>query len=407
LRESWESVYLSDSPYGQWREVTPQDFRVKAIATSASTSTLWAVSAAGQPFVCVTPCNPSGWIAVTAPKTAKGTVALEYIDADLKWVWGVTADGQVFEHLASVLRFEEPWIQIPANNDKSSFAVKAWDSVPPGGFKLVCPSASLLDADEITRFTVEESSAGCNRYVDDLACYAKVDDRCKWNAEIEVCEKALPTQASRLPDVDVLFDDHSCILAEEVGVDGTVAMQPGYSRTKVKEGAELVINRDLECVDHGVRQRIPDIRPPCWDNNHTINALNSCLTPEGVELPYCVQLAFTSTTYIVKCGGNLLNDPNCGSFLEVHLPGNPDIITEVRIPPDTTFTSGYRTTIMPLNYKTANRTVCLGGYEIWWVQRARGRKIVESVKPFSISEPMCDWDPDAEEYKPFFTIQNG
>jgi len=38
----------------------------------------------------------------------------------------------------------------------------------------------------------------------------------------------------------------------------------------------------------------------------------------GDEFPSCVAVAYTSTAYIVQCGGAYREDNHCGTFIELH-----------------------------------------------------------------------------------------
>lgn len=99
-------------------------------------------------------------------------------------------------------------------------------------------------------------------------------------------------------------------------------------------------------------QRSP-VRPACEDNNSSVNVMQGCYTPDGVYQQYCVQVAYTSNTFIPQCGRN--DDGNCGTYLEVHMShGTPyhterEIISQVQI--TTRNVTGYYTTVLPLTWK--------------------------------------------------------
>jgi hypothetical protein len=108
-------------------------------------------------------------------------------------------------------------------------------------------------------------------------------------------------------------------------------------------------------------QRSP-LRPPCMDNNASINVLGGCTAPNGTHLPHCVSVAYTSNTFIPQCN-SAQEDPHCGTYLEIHMQhGTPyqpeeDVIAETQIM--TRNVSGYYTTVMPLTWKKdANRVLC-------------------------------------------------
>eukprot|EP01040_Poterioochromonas_malhamensis_P004475 gene4473-4798_t len=98
-------------------------------------------------------------------------------------------------------------------------------------------------------------------------------------------------------------------------------------------------------------QRAP-LRPPCMDNNYSLDALAGCYYPtNGSLVSYnCVQLGYYTNTYIPQCTQN----DHCGTFLEIHMAhGTPyqdetAVIAEVLL--DNNFTAGYSTTILPLTW---------------------------------------------------------
>ena len=85
---------------------------------------------------------------------------------------------------------------------------------------------------------------------------------------------------------------------------------------------------------NGATQRSSE-RPPCMDNNYSLNELSNCIYSNGTESEYCVQVGFSQNAFICQCKD--YSDPTCGTFLEVHMPnGSPyqsedSVIAEVRI----------------------------------------------------------------------------
>jgi hypothetical protein len=94
------------------------------------------------------------------------------------------------------------------------------------------------------------------------------------------------------------------------------------------------------------------LRPPCMDNNSTLNILDGCLAPNGTKHSKCVQVGYTSNAFIPQCGTHA--GEHCGTFLEVHVahgtPYEPEntIISQVRI--EERNVSGYYTTTLPTTY---------------------------------------------------------
>ena len=62
-----------------------------------------------------------------------------------------------------------------------------------------------------------------------------------------------------------------------------------------------------------------ELTPTCWDRNSTVNTGGSCRHPEtGEETESCLEIGYSSTGYIMRC---TVADPNCGTFIEIHKPG--------------------------------------------------------------------------------------
>lgn len=103
------------------------------------------------------------------------------------------------------------------------------------------------------------------------------------------------------------------------------------------------------------------IQPACMDNNSTLDILQGCYATNGTKLSNCVQVAFTSNTFIPKCNED--EGDHCGTFLEIHIgEGTPyqtqdEIIAETRI--DVRNVSGYYTTTLPTTWmKNDTKVLC-------------------------------------------------
>jgi hypothetical protein len=101
--------------------------------------------------------------------------------------------------------------------------------------------------------------------------------------------------------------------------------------------------------------------PACTDHNGTVNSLADCYYPDGKKGTHCVQVAYTSTTFIPQCVDN--SDPHCGTFLEIHMIHGTryqletDVIADVRL--DQRNVSGYYTTVIPLTwFGDVNKVLC-------------------------------------------------
>lgn len=123
------------------------------------------------------------------------------------------------------------------------------------------------------------------------------------------------------------------------------------------------------CINSRYR-KIPSSQfPNCWDRNDTVSATSECRNPSTGDITEnCVEIGYTSTAFIMDCKNE--NDSNCGTFVELHAPGDPKILNEVKLKQG--FVSGYRMTgISTVHSQQANQIICRGTYELWWVQRVR------------------------------------
>ena len=120
-------------------------------------------------------------------------------------------------------------------------------------------------------------------------------------------------------------------------------------------------------------------------------------------LKYCLELGITQTAYIPECSGKFSKDPHCGTFLEIHKPGDPQILSEVRLQGQ--FTSGYRMAIISTTFqRNASRSICAGDHELWWVHRTRHSWVLQTRLPFRVASPRCDWNPFYNHYELWRTM---
>lgn len=145
------------------------------------------------------------------------------------------------------------------------------------------------------------------------------------------------------------------------------------------------------------------VMPPCWDRNDTIDALASCYLVDGRRKSNCVAVAYMQTALIPQCFGAFALDNHCGTFLEVHEPGNPIILSQTRLLGE--YTNGFRTTTLPLFFQgDTTRTICQGNYEVWWVLRTRYNFIIQKIKRFYVVTPSCDFDVATNTYKNYHIL---
>ena len=119
-----------------------------------------------------------------------------------------------------------------------------------------------------------------------------------------------------------------------------------------------------DCRTSRARAVRSNSRPPCSDNNQTVDATLDCYTPDGKRNTNCMQVGFTQTALIHQCGGILANHPDCGTFLEIHRASpygdEKSILSETRITGRGDGTT--ETTIIPLTYN-ADPTRILCNYQ--------------------------------------------
>lgn len=187
------------------------------------------------------------------------------------------------------------------------------------------------------------------------------------NAEVVDADGGDTESLERRRADDEIFLDEKCD-GVNVGLDDPLAFSYAY---RLETNGKLTrMSEFTHCQGFRIGHRPFGVKPPCFDNNATVDASRSC--PDGQR--NCVQVAFTQTAIIVRCGKsgsvngeNFADDPHCGTFLEIHRedgsPYDPDenvIISERRI--DTALTNGYVTTTIPLTYKN-NQSRILCDYE--------------------------------------------
>lgn len=123
---------------------------------------------------------------------------------------------------------------------------------------------------------------------------------------------------------------------------------------------------DTSCVGRNYAFVRAALRPPCLDNNSTLDVTAGCLSPiNGSQLSQCIQVAYTSNSFIPQCNEEGDRNGDCGTYLEIHIAhGTPysnetDIIAEMKV--DQRNVSGYYTTTLPITWK-GNDTKILCSY---------------------------------------------
>lgn len=115
------------------------------------------------------------------------------------------------------------------------------------------------------------------------------------------------------------------------------------------------------CAGRNYAFKRSSLRPPCMDNNSSLNLLNGCVASNGTKYEKCLAVAYSSNAFIPQCREDA--GEHCGTFLEIHMAhGTPyqeerDIISQVRI--DNRNVSGYYTTLLPMTWmKNDTKILC-------------------------------------------------
>lgn len=117
----------------------------------------------------------------------------------------------------------------------------------------------------------------------------------------------------------------------------------------------------------------------CFDTN-----VQGCQTDHvTVEAGSDLLIAYFQNAHIASCIGTVFeNDPNCGTYIEVHRFNNREVLAD-QIISSTEVASGYRTV------RVATHRLCMGWHELWWVVRTRSGPYVQKTRMFYVSRPTC------------------
>lgn len=129
------------------------------------------------------------------------------------------------------------------------------------------------------------------------------------------------------------------------------------------------------------------------DNCCRFTNIHGCQDVPEVNAGPDLLIAFFQNAHIVSCRGTVFEqDPNCGTYIEVHRKeGDRDrVLADVRIDA-TPMPNGYQT------QRIATYRLCLGDHQLWWVIRTRSGPFVQKVKDFVVLSPSC---PTAEGVVP-------
>lgn len=92
-----------------------------------------------------------------------------------------------------------------------------------------------------------------------------------------------------------------------------------------------------------------------------------------------LEVAMMLNTFVPICENEF--EGKCGTFLEIHMPGNPLILEKKQL--TFYYSSGFKTMFL------SSKVLCSGKYEIWLVIRMREKNYILYVKPFNVLYPSC------------------
>ena len=176
---------------------------------------------------------------------------------------------------------------------------------------------------------------------------------------------------------------------------------------------DVIVYNDLTCEADYLERRESPVMPRCWDYNSTVRSAGhvddisatpiTCIDGHGVKRKHCITVGYSINNYLFQCADGY--DPvRCGTWLEIHIPEDERIVAERQLPGG--YAVGYQVIDMPLTYKfSANRVICAGDYEIWWVQRTPSRKMIQYRKKFRVMWPPCDFNRILDKYTRFFDFR--
>ncbi len=100
-----------------------------------------------------------------------------------------------------------------------------------------------------------------------------------------------------------------------------------------------------------------------------------------IEANKDLEIAWIINNFISICE-NDFNSDICGTFIEIHTPGNENVIEKFKI--NKYYTDGYSTMYIPTH------ELCAGRYELWFVSINRKTKYLHYIKPFYVRYPSCN-----------------
>lgn len=116
----------------------------------------------------------------------------------------------------------------------------------------------------------------------------------------------------------------------------------------------------------------------CCSNTGEVNCQD---TSQGIVAGPDMQIAYFQNAHVATCEGTIAeDDPNCGTFIEIHRSDTDAVLADVQI---FNTNGAYQTAYI------ATEGLCAGDYSLWWVVRTRSGPYVQYQKNFEIVYPSC------------------
>ena len=154
-----------------------------------------------------------------------------------------------------------------------------------------------------------------------------------------------------------------------------------YSRFYYSTAPSILMKNYIIAFFNQDNFQIHIIINPCVNyDQYCCESLAECIE-ENIEIQSKkdLEIAYIANNFLPLCE-NEFSDI-CGTFLEIHMPGNELILEKKQIP--NYVSSGYTTLFL------STKKLCSGKYEIWMVMRIRGNNYLIYTKLFYVKYPSC------------------
>jgi hypothetical protein len=109
-----------------------------------------------------------------------------------------------------------------------------------------------------------------------------------------------------------------------------------------------------------------------------------CLDNPFVKATSALIVAWSFNNFLTQCYNEFSDEAECGTFIEVHRPNQPRVLSDKRVVED--YSVGFTTVLVDTSQ------LCAGYYELWWVIRTRTGRVLQYSRQFFIAWPSCSKD---------------